>query len=637
MRHPLLGVVLALPALILAHPLSAETIEIAANKDNTLYEDLTGSFSNGGGSLIFMGRVGSNGLFKLRRAVVSFDLSGIPANAKINSVSIAFTINQVPALQQDPSSGVASLHRLQKDWGEGTTAPIFGPEGQGAPSEPGDVSWIHRFYDTDDWSTAGGDFDLTASASTGFGTSNPETMIFTSTPRLVADVQSWLSDPVDNFGWILIGDETPAPAVNARGLASREAEDNAGPVLTVDYTIESVTDHLVLNLLTTDLLYPVSVAHAGEGSERLFIVEQRGVVRIYDLASNTLLPTAFLNIESDVFSLEDIGGGAEQGLLGMAFHPKYKTNGKFYLSYTVGSLDNPSDSVVAEFQVSANPDVALPNGQVILQFPQDASNHNGGDLHFGWDGYLYIASGDGGGKDDQYDNGQNIHSLKGAILRIDVDGSAPSGGELCDANARYGIPSGNAFPGSNDGCDEILHFGLRNPWRFSFDAMTGDLYIADVGQRDWEEVNFLPKRANGANLGWSCREGAHDFPGNICISETTDPVIEYPHVQGNCSITGGYVYRGDVLPLRGRYLYGDWCTARVWIASRSGNTWSSEEWLATSNTLKTLVSFAQDARCNLYLLDRNAEEDGEDSYGALYRIDDSNQVFNSGFEAQNCR
>lgn len=167
--------------------------------------------------------------------------------------------------------------------------------------------------------------------------------------------------------------------------------------------------------------------------------------------------------------------------------------------------------------------------------------------------------------------------------------------------------------------------------------MKADLWIADVGQNAWEEVNMLPPGATEVNFGWSCREGAHDFGGSPCISAYTDPVIGYQHTQGNCSITGGYVYRGGRLPLQGRYLYGDWCSTRVWIATGSGDSWSSEEWTAASTILNSLASFGQDENCNIYLVDRDAETGVEADHGALYRIDDSERVFGSGFENMQCQ
>jgi len=318
----------------------------------------------------------------------------------------------------------------------------------------------------------------------------------------------------------------------------------------------SVVDHLGLTLLTASLTNPVAIANAGDGSRRLFVVEQEGIIRIYDLATNTLLATPFLDITSEVDS-----GGNEQGLLGLAFHPEYG----IYVYYTRDPGFGLDRSVVARYAVSAG-DINVANvasAFTLLEFEQDAGNHNGGDLHFGADGYLYIASGDGGGRNDQFRHAQDLDSLKGKLLRIDVDSTAPANGELCGLVRNYGIPPGNPFTAALDGCDEILHFGLRNPWRFSFDGQTGEMYIGDVGQNQWEEIDRVRAEETGTNFGWSCREGAHDFAGDDCISAFEDPVLEYSHADGGCSVTGGYLYRGSSLSIYGHYIYGDYCTGQV--------------------------------------------------------------------------
>jgi hypothetical protein len=269
-----------------------------------------------------------------------------------------------------------------------------------------------------------------------------------------------------------------------------------------------------------------------------------------------------------------------------------------------------------------------------MEFEQDASDHNGGDLHFGADGYLYIASGDGGGSGDQYKNSQNADSLKGKILRIDVDGSPPGDGELCGLGAAYGIPPGNAFPGNNDGCDEVLHLGLRNPWRFSFDAQTEEMYIGDVGQGEWEEVDFAAPGAAGLNFGWPCREGAHAYPppvGVTCPVNPVEPIIEYSSGagSGNCSVAGGYVYRGSGTALFGYYVYGDYCSDRVWLARRSGGNWASIEWTAAAGVLASISAFGQDQQCELYVADVDA--------GKVFRIDDGEMLQRHGFEARRCQ
>jgi glucose/arabinose dehydrogenase len=614
-------------------PLHAEVIVLLPDLDNTLYEDDEGDVSNGAGKGLFFGKTGADGDELLRRALVRFDLSGIPSNAVINSVEVSFVINQVP-----PSGAAdsATLHPVNKDWGEGASDP-FGAEGQGAPAQTGDATWLHTFFDSATWSNPGGDYEPLASATAAFGTGNGEVLTFSSSPELIADVTSWVKSPASNHGWILRGDEIRSQ--NARRVASRECPADPicfedPPKLTVEYTIPSVVDHLSLTVITAELTNPVSIANAGDGSNRLFVVEQEGLIKIYDTETGNLLGIPFLNISAEVFSLVDDGGGNEQGLLGLAFHPEYTVNGLFYVNYTTNPSAGVWHTVVAEFSVSGEPDVAMAVGQVIMEFEQDAKNHNGGDLHFGADGYLYIASGDGGGANDQYGNAQDIDTLKGGILRIDVDGIAAEGAELCGIVNNYAIPPGNAFPGTNDGCDEILHYGLRNPWRFSFDAVSGELWIADVGQNAWEEVNQVPAAAAGHNFGWPCLEGDHTFnPNAECAPPLTGPVIEYFHDGGNCSITGGYVYRGNRLPLQGRYLYGDWCSKRIWIATRIEGGWSSEEWTAAAAQLNSLSSFGQDENCELYVVDRGLE----DKPGAVYRIDDTERLFSDGYEARNCR
>jgi glucose/arabinose dehydrogenase len=608
---------------------AATTIVIDAPvRDNTLYEDPEGDLSNGSGQYLFMGMTDQADGINLRRSVLVFDLSQIPPNAAIDSVEVRFEINQAPNGAQP---GVASLHRLVADWGEGASNAL-GNEGAGTAAEAGDATWLHSFYDSGFWISPGGDFESGASASAEFANGVPETMTFASTPGLVADVQAWIGDPSSNHGWLLRGDEETRK--NARRMASRECGENPNcfadpPRLTVSFTTPSPLATLELTEISAALTNPIGATHAGDGSGRLFIVEQEGIIRIYDTNTETLLATPFLDIRDVVLSHVDPGGGNEQGLLGLAFHPDFENNARFYVNYTRSPAAGVYLTVVAEHEVSGNPDVALSVGETILEFAQDARNHNGGDLHFGPDGYLYVASGDGGGSGDVFDNAQNPDTLKGAILRIDVDGSPPEGAETCGVVSNYGIPPGNAYPGSNDGCDEILHRGLRNPWRISFDAENGDLWIADVGQGEREEINHVPAGAGGLNFGWPCFEGTLTFDGNAaCEGTLTFPVIEYAHDVG-CSVTGGFRYRGGRLGVAGRYFYGDWCSRRIWTAGPADGGWFSEEWSLPPSVLSSLSSFGQDENCELYVTDREG--------GALYRIDDSERLFGSGFERLDCR
>jgi glucose/arabinose dehydrogenase len=333
---------------------------------------------------------------------------------------------------------------------------------------------------------------------------------------------------------------------------------------------------------------PIYVTHAGDGSGRLFIVEQAGKVWILDEGS--VLPDPFLDIDSKILS------GGERGLLGLAFSPNYKTNGHFFVHYS----DLVGDTALARYTVSADPNRADPNSEVIiLQQDQPFSNHNGGQIAFGPDGYLYMALGDGGSGGDPLGNGQNKNTLLGKLLRLDVSGSLP-----------YLVPPDNPFAGGG-GRPEVWAWGLRNPWRFSFDRLAGDLYIADVGQNAWEEINFQPAgSAGGANYGWNFMEGGHCYPSPGCDpTPFVAPVAEYSHAEG-CSVTGGYVYRGgQATGLYGAYLYGDYCSGKVWgLLKKSDGTWANALLLRTDAYIS---SFGEDEAGEVYILDHN---------GPIYRL-----------------
>ena len=372
--------------------------------------------------------------------------------------------------------------------------------------------------------------------------------------------------------------------------------------------------------IASGLNQPIAVVNAGDAGDRLFIIEQAGVIRIYNAGSGSVNATPFLDISALVDNQRN-----EQGLLGLAFHPDYASNGHFYVNYTRAGPGSDL-TVIARYTVSAgNPDIAASNSaSKLMEIPQDASNHNGGDLHFGPDGYLYIAMGDGGGSNDQFGHAQDINSLKGKILRIDVDGTPGMQSDLGGLIQNYGIPADNPFVDA-DGYDEIWSFGLRNPWRFSFDRKTGDMLIGDVGQNTWEEIDFEAANTGGVNYGWSCREGAHDFAGgNACVSAYTDPILEYDHGSG-CSVTGGYVYRGTVTAFNGFYFYGDYCSDRVWLAHNTGSGWESAEWTEAAGVLNSISSFGEDEAGELYIADRNA--------GKVFRIQITDVVvFASSFE-----
>ncbi len=330
---------------------------------------------------------------------------------------------------------------------------------------------------------------------------------------------------------------------------------------------------------------PVSISHAGDGSGRLFITLQAGKIVIWD--GSKILPEPFL----DVSSLVSCCG--ERGLLDVAFHPEYPKNGFFYVNYT----DTDGDTVVARYRVSGNPDKAEPNSSVvILRADQPFANHNGGQLQFGPDGQLYIGLGDGGSRADPGNRAQNLDSLLGKMLRINVDaGEKP-----------YAIPADNPFVGKKGARPEIWAYGLRNPWRFSFDRATHEMFIADVGQEEWEEVNLQSAESRGGeNYGWRLMEGNHCFnPSKNCNNGKLElPILEYDHSLG-CSITGGYVYRGSRIPdLVGAYLYADYCTGRIWTGRRAeGNKWvSSEEFKGNFQ----ISSFGEDEAGEIYFADHS--------------------------------
>ena len=341
---------------------------------------------------------------------------------------------------------------------------------------------------------------------------------------------------------------------------------------------------------------PVFVTHARD--QRLFIVEQAGRIRIFDRPTQTMLSTPFLDIQSLVSS------GGERGLLSMAFHPDYATNGYFYVNYT----NLAGHTVIARYRVGTNPNVADASSAVtLLTVNQPFANHNGGQLQVGpTNGYLYIGMGDGGGSGDPNCNAQRKDTLLGKMLRLDIRqnlGQAPY----------YGIPADNPFTAAGDPMgqipDEVWAFGLRNPWRFSFDRSNGDLYIGDVGQGSYEEIDLQrASTAGGRNFGWKIMEGLHCFSSAACPAgtpscsgpELTLPIHEYSHATGDCSVTGGYRYRGTRVPeLAGRYLFGDYCSGAIRaLVETAPGTWQSQSVLSTSGALTT---FGEDSDGELYV------------------------------------
>ena len=343
---------------------------------------------------------------------------------------------------------------------------------------------------------------------------------------------------------------------------------------------------------------PVDFQHADDGSNTLYIVEQAGIIRSFENDETTTSTTTFLNIISRVAS------GGEEGLLGLAFHPDFETNGYFYLDYTTtGALRTR----ISRFNLdAANPDVADPNSEVVLlEVNQPFANHNAGQIAFGPDGYLYVTLGDGGGSGDPNNNGQRPTTLLGSILRLDVDG----GGIPLDCASGTGsatIPADNPLvDGAGGDCDEIYAYGMRNPWRMAFDPATGDLWVGDVGQNAWEEVDIITA---GANYGWNELEGTHCYPTPPCDDTgKTPPVWEYSHSSSNFSITGGYVYRGLAIPeFVGKYIYGD-LGGRIWSLDTSGPGPVNEEIGSVDEAQYCfqgycLASFGVDERGEIYVL-----------------------------------
>jgi glucose/arabinose dehydrogenase len=346
------------------------------------------------------------------------------------------------------------------------------------------------------------------------------------------------------------------------------------------------------------LTFPLFLTAPPGNTARLFVVEKGGVIKVVNRGTNALIGT-FLDISNLVSK------GGEQGLLGLAFDPQYTVNGRFYVSYT----DVNGTSVVARYLVSGNPDVALSTpDRTILTVAQPFENHNGGMIAFGPDNLLYIALGDGGSGGDPFNNSQNTGVLLGKLLRIDVSQTAP---------APYGIPSDNPCVGQAGAREEIWSIGLRNPWRYSFDRQSGDLYVADVGQGAREEVNVSTSAGGagrGTNYGWNVTEGSLCYPpGAMCSTAGLAlPAVEYDHANGACSITGGYVYRGAaVLALQGTYFYADFCAGFVRsFRFVNGMVTEHADWMALRPG-GNITSFGEDAAGELYIMT---------SAGGLFRI-----------------
>jgi len=342
-----------------------------------------------------------------------------------------------------------------------------------------------------------------------------------------------------------------------------------------------------LQQLATGFTRPVYLTHAGDGSGRLFVVEQSGIIKI--IRNGQTLATPFLDIRDRVES------GGEKGLLSVAFHPKYRENGRFFVNYTARK-NGVLKSVIAEYRVSSNPDIADRTERVILEIEQPFANHNGGLNKFGPDGFLYIGLGDGGAAGDPFNNAQNLETFLGKILRIDIE------------KEPYAIPQDNPFVGNANAQGEIWAYGLRNPWRFSFDRCTGRLFAGDVGQNRLEEIDLIEK---GKNYGWRIMEGSQCYdPPTLCNTQGLElPIAEYDHSLG-CSVTGGYVYRGTQYPsLVGHYLFGDYCSGRIWsLVQEPSGKWTMRQLIDSPFSIS---SFGEDEQGELYVVHYG---------GAIYRI-----------------
>lgn len=342
--------------------------------------------------------------------------------------------------------------------------------------------------------------------------------------------------------------------------------------------------------VVTGLVRPLYITDAGDGTGRLFVVEQGG--KIWVVEDGQKLETPFLDVAALVSPEATTPASyTERGLLGLAFHPDYAENGVFFINYT----DVSGNTAIVRYEVFADqPNVANPDSAtVILTVQQPYANHNGGHLIFGPDGYLYIGMGDGGSQGDPQGNAQNLGSYLGKILRIDID----------DESGLYGIPTDNPFVGRDDALPEIWAYGLRNPWRFNFDRETGDLWIGDVGGSAWEEVDYQPADwPGGANYGWNRMEGMHETGAGSVPADAVLPVAEYGHDMG-ISISGGTVYRGEAIPaLQGVYLYSDFGSGLIWTVVPTGSGSFSSQIMLTGTGL-TVSSFGEDEDGELYIID----------------------------------
>ena len=392
----------------------------------------------------------------------------------------------------------------------------------------------------------------------------------------------------------LVACSSQAPNDNTRAVDTPASEESSPAGNSAPRQSRPPLEGIALRPVVDGLSSPIGITHAGDQSGRLFVIEQGGTIRI--IKKGRLLARPFLDISSIITA------GGEQGLLGLAFHPRFETNRRFYVNYT----DTGGDTVIAEYKRSreAANRAAPGSARVVLGFDQPFANHNGGHLAFGPDGYLYIATGDGGSAGDPQGNGQRRDTLLGKILRIDVDERTSERG--------YGIPEDNPFRGEPGVRPEIWSYGLRNPWRFSFDRRTDAMWIGDVGQSALEEIDFEPASSEGGvNWGWDLKEGSQCYPSETeCEAvqvgaNLRDPIAEYSHDFG-CSVTGGHVYRGQRFPaMRGYYFFADYCTGIFWtLDTRAG---AGQEEVLRLRSDQTISSFGENGSGEIFVVDHGGE------------------------------
>ena len=377
-------------------------------------------------------------------------------------------------------------------------------------------------------------------------------------------------------------------------LTSLASAQDAEPVTTRETAPDPAA--VTLTMIANGFFRPVLLTNAGDDTDRLFILEQNGRIWVY--LDGQILPEAFLDL-TDRVSQSVTRGYSELGLLGLAFPPDFAETGVFYVHYN----DRNNRTTLSQFNLSDDPNIGDPASEVVLlTLDQPFPNHNGGEIVFGPnDGYLYMGLGDGGSAGDPLDTGQNPSDWFGSILRIAVNG-----------DGTYAVPEDNPSSTREGFAPEVWSYGLRNPYRFSFDSATGDMYIADVGQNIWEEINFQPAESTGGeNYGWSDYEASAAYNANAVPADMTYPVAEYRHDAGRCSVTGGYVYRGTAIPeLEGVYLYGDYCSGETWTTWRNPEgEWQTELFVSVG---ENVTGFGQDQDGELYIVTYN---------GDIYRID----------------